>query len=569
MGKKIVIIGGVALGPKAANRCKRVDPSAEVTMIDENLYISYGGCGMPYYVSGEVQNLDALRSTSADVIRDPEFFKKMKGVATFNQTRALSIDRARKTVLVEDLNSHEKRELPYDKLVIATGARPRVPEVCGATLKGVLALTRLEEAREIRQACEAGKVSEAVIVGGGFIGLEAAVALADMWGVKVSIVEMMDQILPGAISPLLAAMAENDLRNGKVDVYTSEKVMRLEGDGDHVAKVVTDKRELPAQLVIFAAGFLPNNQLAKDAGLDLAPFGGIIADEHMRTSDPDIYTGGDCAAIKNIITGKYGYLPLGSMANRQGRVIGSNLAGLDVTFPGFVGAWAVKLFKLTFSGVGLTAARGVKEGFNALAVNVEQEDRPHFYPEREMVSLEMVVDRDTRRVLGLQGCCTNGDAVKARIDAVAGVLEYAKPTVDDISNLEVAYAPPVAAAMDIVNTVANVADNVLSGRFLAITALDHMELWRNRDKNNVYFVDMRPERASKKIEAAHPEWHALPLEDLAEKADTLPRDRQIAIICNSGLRGYEGLLWLRQHGFENVTNSMGGMQTVTKTGMKP
>lgn len=569
MGKKIVIIGAVALGPKAANRCKRVDPSAEVTMIDENLYISYGGCGMPYYVSGEVQNLDALRSTSADVIRDPEFFRKMKGVNVFNQTRALSIDRAKKTVLVEDLNSHEKRELPYDKMVIATGARPRVPEVCGATLKGVLALTRLEEAREIRQACEAGKVSEAVIVGGGFIGLEAAVALADMWGIKVSIVEMMDQVLPGAISPLLAAMAENDLRNGKVDVYTSEKVMRLEGDGDHVTKVVTDKRELPAQLVIFAAGFLPNNQLAKDAGLELAPFGGIIVDGHMRTSDPDIYAGGDCAAIKNIITGKYGYLPLGSMANRQGRVIGSNLAGQDVTFPGFVGAWAVKLFKLTFAGVGLTAARGAKEGFNAVAVNVEQEDRPHFYPEREMVSLEMVVDRDTRRVLGLQGCCVNGDAVKARIDAVAGVLEYAKPTVDDISNLEVAYAPPVAAAMDIVNTVANVADNVLSGRFLAITALDHMDLWRNRDKNNAYFVDMRPERASKKIEAVYPEWHAIPLEELAEKADTLPKDRQIAIICNSGLRGYEGLLWLRQHGFENVTNSMGGMQTVTKTGMKP
>lgn len=569
MGKKIVIIGAVALGPKAANRCKRVDPSAEVTMIDENLYISYGGCGMPYYVSGEVQNLDALRSTSADVIRDPEFFRKMKGVNVFNQTRALSIDRTKKTVLVEDLNSHEKRELPYDKMVIATGARPRVPEVCGATLKGVLALTRLEEAREIRQACEAGKVSEAVIVGGGFIGLEAAVALADMWGIKVSIVEMMDQVLPGAISPLLAAMAENDLRNGKVDVYTSEKVMRLEGDGDHVTKVVTDKRELPAQLVIFAAGFLPNNQLAKDAGLELAPFGGIIVDGHMRTSDPDIYAGGDCAAIKNIITGKYGYLPLGSMANRQGRVIGSNLAGQDVTFPGFVGAWAVKLFKLTFAGVGLTAARGAKEGFNAVAVNVEQEDRPHFYPEREMVSLEMVVDRDTRRVLGLQGCCVNGDAVKARIDAVAGVLEYAKPTVDDISNLEVAYAPPVAAAMDIVNTVANVADNVLSGRFLAITALDHMDLWRNRDKNNAYFVDMRPERASKKIEAVYPEWHAIPLEELAEKADTLPKDRQIAIICNSGLRGYEGLLWLRQHGFENVTNSMGGMQTVTKTGMKP
>lgn len=569
MPEKILIVGGVALGPKAANRCKRLAPDAEVTIIDENVYISYGGCGMPYYVSGEVQTLDALRSTNAGVVRDPAFFEKMKGVKVLTQTRALKIDRGAKKVLVEELASGNKREMAYDKLVIATGARPRVPEICGVTLKGILALTRLEAADYIRKECEGGRIKEAVIVGGGFIGLEAAVALADMWGVKVTVVEMLDQLLPGVLPSDLARMAEEDCRANGVTVLTSEQVERFEGEGDRVCKVVTNKREIPAQLVILAAGFLPNSRLAAEAGLEIAPFGAIMTDDHLRTSDPSIYAGGDCAAIKNIITGKPGYLPLGSMSNRQGRVIGSNLAGVDATFPGYVGTWAVKLFKYSFCGTGLPVQTARKNGFDAVGVLVEQLDRAHFYPEKKMMSLEIVVDKSNRRVLGMQGMCEDGDAVKARIDAVAGVLEYAHPTVDDISNLEVAYAPPFAAAMDIVNTVANAADNVLAGRYPAITGEEHMKLWQNRAENNIFFMDLRPAKASKKVEAKHPEWHAIPLEELQDRLDEIPRDQPVALICNSGVRAYEGLLILRNNGITNTTNSMGGMQAVTKMGIKP
>lgn len=571
MAEKIVIIGGVAVGPKAAVRCKRLAPENEVTVVDENLYISYGGCGIPYYVSGEVQNLDKLRSTNADVVRDPVFFREMKGVNVLNQTLALKIDRVKKTVLIEDLEKREKRELPYDKLVLATGARPRVPEICGVTLKGVLALTHLEAADAVRKACEGGKITDAVIIGGGFIGLEAAVALADMWGINVAVVEMMNSVLPGVLSPTMAKMAQYDLESHNVKVFTSEKALRFEadGDGDHVARVITEKRELPAQLVILAAGFLPNTQLAKDAGLELADFGGILVDEHMRTSDKSIYAGGDCVAVKNIITGKPFYLPLGSLANRQGRVIGTNLAGVEATFPGAVGTWAVKLFDLSFSGVGLTAPVACFNGYDAVGVCVEQLNRAHFYPEKKMMSLELVIDKTTRRVYGLQGACADGDAVKARIDAVAGVLEYAKPVIEDISNLEVAYAPPFAAAMDVVNTVANVADNLVSGRFSGIMGDEFMELWKNRKENGIFFIDMRPPKASKPIEAEFPEWHAIPLEEAEKRLEEIPRDRPIALICNSGMRAYEGLLRLKRHGITNVTNSMGGMQAVKKMGLKP
>lgn len=569
MPEKILIVGGVALGPKAASRCKRLMPDAEVTLVDENVYISYGGCGIPYYVSGEVQNLDDLRATPYHTIRDPEFFRAMKGVTVRNQTRALSIDRAAKTLLVKDVISGKEEKLPYDKLVLATGASPRVPPVEGKDLKNVLSLTRLEAADAIRTACQEGKINEAVIVGGGFIGLEAAVALADMWGVKVSVVEMIDQILPGVLSHSLARMAEHDCVSHKVDVYASEKVLKLEGKDGAVSKVVTDKRELPAQLVIFAAGFIPNGRLAKDAGLDVAPFGAVVVDEHMRTSDPAIYAGGDCVAIRNIITDKLGYLPLGSMANRQGRVIGTNLAGGDATFPGYVGTWAVKLFEMSFCGTGLTVERARKEGYDAIGVSVEQLDRAHFYPEKNMMSLELVVDKPTRRVLGIQGACSAGDALKARVDAVAGVLQYARPTVEDISNLEVSYAPPFASAMDVVNVVGNVADNVLAGRFKPVTGDQFMELWKNRDQNHIFFIDARPAKAGQAVQAQHPEWHSIPLEEIAARVNEVPKDRPVAIICNTGLRAYDSLLILARNGITDVVNSTGGMQAVGKMGLKP
>ena len=567
MAEKILVVGGVALGPKAACRCKRLMPDAEVVLVDENVFISYGGCGIPYYVSGEIQNLDDLRSTPYNTVRDPDFFRDMKGITVRTQTRALAIDRAAKTLLVKDVVTGKEEKLPYDKLVLATGASPRVPPIEGKDLKNVLSLTRLEAAGAIRSACQEGKVNEAVIVGGGFIGLEAAVALAEMWGVKVSVVEMMDQILPGVLSQPLSRMAANDCQTHKVDVFTSEKVLRLEGENGTVTKVVTDKREIPAQMVIFAAGFLPNGQLAKDAGLEVAPFGAVVVDEHMRTTDPSIYAGGDCVAIKNIITGKMGYLPLGSMANRQGRIIGTNLAGGNASFPGFVGSWAVKLFGLSFCGVGLTVERARKEGFDAMSVSVEQLDHAHFYPEKAMMSLELVVDKATSRVLGLQGACADPDSLKARIDAVAAALQYSKPTVEDISNLEIAYAPPFASAMDVVNVVANVADNALAGRFTPVTADQFMDLWHKRSENHVFFIDSRPAAAGKAMQEKHPDWHAIPLEEIAARINEVPKDRPVAIICNTGLRAYDGLLVLVRNGVTDVVNSTGGMQAVIKMGL--
>ncbi len=569
MAKNILVIGGVALGPKAACRCKRLMPDANVVMIDENELISYGGCGMPFYLSGEINNLDDLRATPYHRIRDKSYFEEIKGVDVRTQTRALKIDRHAKTVLVENTISKEQETLPYDELVIATGASARIPPVQGIELKNVFAVTRLEAVYDIRKSCEKGQIQQAVIIGGGFIGLECAVALAEMWGVEVSIVEMATSILPQSLSTNMAAMAEHDCRQNDVAIYTNEKLVRLEGEDGKVCRVVTDKRTLDAQVVIMATGFIPNGHLAKEAGLDISDFGGIIVNEFMQTSDPYIYAGGDCVAIKNLITNKLGYIPLGSMANKQGRVIGTNLSGEKARFTGFVGTWGVKLFNLTFCGTGLSVEQAKAQGFDALGIHVEQLDRAHFYPEKHMMGLELVIDRQNRRVLGLQGACEAGDALKARIDAVAAALQYGKPTLDDISNLEIAYTPPIASAMDVVNTVANVADNALAGRFMPINASDFETIWANREQNDTFFIDVRPAGAGKTIADKNAQWHTIPLEEIENRLHEIPKDRSLALICNTGLRAYDAILILKKHGYDNVSNSLGGMQATSKLGFKP
>lgn len=568
MAQHILVIGGVALGPKAASRYKRLMPDSRVTLIDENIFISYGGCGIPYYMSGEINNIDDLRSTNYHTVRDAAYFSSLKGVEVRTQTRALSIDRAAKTVLVEEVPSGKQERISYDQLVLATGASPRIPPVEGHQLDGVFAVTKLEAAQSIRKDCEAGKINQAVIVGAGFIGLECAVALADMWGVECSVVEMVDQALPGALSATLGGMVRHDLEAHKVTLYTGEQVLRLEGEGGRVARVVTSERTIEAQVVIFAAGFIPNSRLAKEAGLNTAAFGGVLVNDRMQTSDPSIYSGGDCVAMTNLITGKSGYLPLGSLANRQGRIIGTNLAGGDARLAGYVGTWAVKLFEMSFCGVGLTVEKARAEGYDAIGVCIEQLDRAHFYPDKFMMSLELVVERGTRRVLGAQGACAAGDSLKARIDAIAGVLQYSRPTLDDISNLEVCYSPPFASAMDVVNTVANVADNVLAGRFQPITAQEHMHNWHDREHNAIFFVDARPKAASQAVEASYPEWHSIPLEEIEARINEIPTDRQVALVCNTGLRAYESELILARHGITNVTNVMGGLQAAGKMGLK-
>ncbi|MBU1610394.1 MAG: FAD-dependent oxidoreductase [Proteobacteria bacterium] len=567
MPKNIVIIGAVALGPKAACRFKRLEPRSQVTMIDMDDRFSYGGCGIPYYVSGDVSEVKELCTTSFHMVRDVDFFDEVKGVKMVPSTKATRIDRTAKVVEVEDLKTGDRAKLPYDKLVISTGSQPRRLNVPGEDLQGVHYVANLQDAERIRALVTAGSVERAVIVGAGFIGLEMAEALADMWGVEVTVVELMDQILPGLVSPTLARMARGHMEEQGVTFRMGETVQRIEGDGT-VSKVITSGAEIEADLVILAAGVLPNDELARDAGLKVGERGGVLVDEYMRTSDPNIYAGGDCVIIKHLVSGAPFFLPLGSMANRQGRVIGDNLADLNRKFEGAVGSFCVKLFETSVAGTGLSLAAAKRAGLDAVSVLQIQLDRAHFYPTKELMTLEMVVERGTRRVLGLQGFAGTGDAMIGRVNAVAALLGRGV-TVEDISNLEVAYSPPFASAMDVLNSIANVADNVLAGRNTGITPEEFEALWSNRDSDEYYFLDCRERAdASQFVEKHGGDWHNIPQGKLAQRLDELPRDRQIVLICNTGARSYEAQVTLDDKGFENVLNLQGGMAGLRKSGVE-
>ncbi|MFW5730783.1 MAG: FAD-dependent oxidoreductase [Desulfonatronovibrionaceae bacterium] len=567
MSKKVIVIGAVALGPKAACRFKRLDPEASVTMIDEAGMISYGGCGIPYYVSGDVSDARDLQSTTFHMIRDARFFKEAKGVDVMTRTRALSIDRATKTVLVKNMETMEESSLHYDKLVLATGSRPRKIPLPGIDLENVFTVSGLEEAVLIREKISKGDVSRAVVVGAGFIGLEMAEALADLWGIETSVVEIAQQIMPGFVSSVVAGMAGKVMEDNGVRLLLGEKVLEMAGNG-RVERVITDKREMEADLVIMSVGVEPNSRLAREAGLAVSEGGAIIVDKYLRTSDPDIYSGGDCVEIENLVTGQPGYFPLGSMANRQGRVIGTNLAGGSDTFPGAVGSFVIKLFDHGVAGTGLSLESARKAGFEAMNAYVVQFDKSHFYPEKDLLLMELVFETPTGRVLGLQGMSTNGDSLKGRVDSVGVILPH-KPTTKDISNLELAYSPPFSSAMDALNNLGHTAENILMGRNQGIGPEEFVKLWEDRENRDVVVLDCRDlEDAQELLEKFPGKWFNVPNESLESNLSKVPQASTIILACNTGGRSYESQLKLRKQGVDNTLNISGGIGLLKKWGFE-
>ena len=556
---KICIVGAVALGPKAACRIRRLDPEAEITLIDREAIISYGGCGIPYFLSGDIPDSTALRSTIYHALRDEKFFDQTKRVTVRTQTDCLSIDRAARTIRVRDLVTGAEEDLPYDALVLGMGSRSLVPPVPGTDLPGVTTIGDLPHAEAVKDRIAKGLVESAVIVGAGAIGLEAAEAMTALWGVRTTVLEMRDQVLPGALSPDMAGMVASHMREQDVAVHTGCALEALEaGEDGNVAAAVTSAGRIPCQLVIFAAGVRPNGELAAAAGLAMGPRGGVLVDETMRTSDPDIFAGGDCAEIKNLITGDWMFLPLGSMANRQGRVIGTNAAGGDAHFPGAVGSFILKAFEMSAGKAGLTPEQARQAGFDPADALVSGTDWAHFYPGKKPLYLRLTADRTTRKVLGFEAVGFNGDAVKARVDAVAAAMCHGA-VVEDISNLEVAYAPPFASAMDVVNTAANVCENIIEGRAECMTPDQFVRTMEGAMDNDVRVLDVRSADFAEPFIARYGDrWQCIPQDQLPGRLDEVPSDEPLIVFCNTGTRSFECQVLLRQKGFGDTRNVQGG-----------
>ncbi len=570
MSRKIVIIGAVALGPKVACRAYRVDPSVQVTLIDQNRDISYGGCGIPFFVSGDISEIKALMSTSFHMVRDENFFKEAKGVRVLSQTRATAINRQDRKVHLQDLLTGREEECPYDTLVLATGSVPVKPNIPGMDLEGITTLSNPAEAQWIKNALSQGQVTHCVIIGAGPIGLEMAQAVSELWGVETTVLEIQDQILPGILDPDLARMISTELKSHEVNLLLEERLLRILGDDQgKVNKIITDKREIPADLVILASGVRPNTSLAEQAGLIIGLTGAISVNQFLQTSDPDIYAGGDCIELPHLITRQPVWYPSGSLANRQGRVIGTNAAGGRETFPGVTGSFAVKLFDLSAGRSGLTQAAAIEAGFDAWEALVIQADRAHFYPGQELMALKLVADRKTRRVLGLSGVAKNGDALLARLNAIAGALPY-QPTIEEVANLEIPYSPPFSGAMDILNAVANTLKNTLEGKNRPLPLNQFQELFDGRKENETLFVDVRgPRNAQPYVQKFSPHWINIPGETLTQGLRDLPKSKRLVLVCNSGVRSYEAQIVLDQEGIHNTLNLAGGLAAVKWAGLNP
>ena len=569
MSEKIVVIGGVAAGPKTACRVKRLMPDAEVVVIDQDSLVSYGGCGIPYYVSGDVSDEKELRSTSFHVVRDEAFFQEAKGVTMLTRTRALAIDRDSKTVEVEQLDTGESNKLPYDKLLLATGSIPNRLPIPGADLKGVYVVNNMHRAIAIKNDLAQGKVAKAVVIGGGAIGLEMAESLADLWGIETTVLEYMDQLLPRIVDPAFAAMLAKHLKDNNIAVYTGESATGLEGDDSgRVCRVTTPKRTIDADLVIMSVGVRPNSTLAREAGLLVAPQGGIVVNNRMQTSDPAIYAAGDCVEIINQVSGMKNNAPMGSLANRQGRVAADNIGGIPSQFEGWVGSFIMKAFDCCIGGTGLSYNTAKVLGYDAEVAITAQSDRAHFFPTQAVIMLQMVFDKTSRKVLGIQGFGPMNDSILARINAAAGLIAKGA-VIEDFSNLELAYAPPFSTAVDALNATANVADNLAAGRLRPISIEDFLD-WMDRPEGKPGWaaLDIRhPKEAAEFVKKFGSDlWQAIPYVNVRSRYKELPEDKMLIIVCDAGTRSSEVQLFLDSVGLKNTLVLGGGFNAIRRIG---
>ncbi len=545
---KVIVIGGVAAGPKAASRINRLCDNAEVTIIEKGEFLSYAGCGLPYYISGVVKTQDELRATPVGTVRDSVFFQKVKNVRVLNHTEATAIDKEVKKVTVRKEDGSIE-ELEYDELILATGAKPVVPPIPGINLKNIYGLKGIEDAEAIKATLAEKKALDAVIVGGGLIGVEVAEAFVEM-GCRVTIVEALPHILTILDDDMIVPVEKHFEAKG-VKVKTGVKVTEFKGD-DVVKTVVTDDGDIPADMVIMAVGVRPEVTLAKDAGLDIGETGAIKVSDLMKTSDDHIYAVGDCAEKKNLITEKACYVPLGSTANKEGRVAANAICGIEDKMPGVIGSAICKVFDFTVARTGLSEKEARDCGYDVITTLAPAPDKAHFMPTAKPLLLKLISDKKTGKLLGAQGTGM-GDAAK-RMDVAATAITSGM-TVDQLANLDLCYAPPYSPAMDNIHNAANILRNKISGHMEGITPREVKDMI---DKGiDFTFLDARSPGEVEQMSIDNT--INIPLGAVRGRLDELDKNKPVIAFCKISLRGYEAALILKKAGFKDVKVMDGGI----------
>lgn len=553
--KKIIVIGGSAAGPKAAARARRLDEDAEIIIIQKDPDLSMASCGYPYYVGGFFDDRNMLLSTPAGVTRDPKFYINAKGIIAKTETEVTAIDRKEKVVKCVDRRTGKGEELLYDKIIIATGATPKLPPVPGADLAGITTLQSMKDADYLRRIRDEQRIKKAVVIGGGLIGIETGEAL-ELAGMEITVIELLPQLLT-FLDWEMAKLVENHVKSKNANVIKKNGLAAFLGENGKLTGVkLQNGTELPCELAVVAIGVNPNTRLARESGIAIGVTGGILVNEYMQTSDPDVYAAGDCVEVTNLITGNKVHAPYGDLANLQGRVAGENaVLGNCVKFPGTIQTGICKVFEYAAGSTGLSEKFARQLGYNDIETVINASpDKPGFM-QGKMLITKLVVEKTSGKILGAQ-CVGPGDVSKQLAQwaiAIKGRL-----TVEDMVNADLPYAPPFSLAIDHAIATAHIMENKLKGRMKGITALEVKD--KIDKKENIFLLDTRGPDEYEQMRLGHGET-LIPIGALRKRLGELPEDKDTEIICfcKISLRGYEAARMLEGRGWRNVKVMEGGI----------
>lgn len=532
--RRIVIVGGVAGGASAAAKARREDENAEIHIFERGPYISFANCGLPYFIAGEIKDRSRL------IIMTPEKLWERSRVHAHVNHEVLSIERAARTVLVKGPDG-DTRRVPYDKLILSQGAKPIVPPIPGAELEHVFTLRDIPDMDRIVAFLNERNPRHAVVIGGGFIGLEMAEAFHHR-GLHVTIVERNPHILP-LLDPDMAMHLQNQIRRDNFDFKTGIEAVRFNKDSVEFS----NGSHLPADLILLSVGVKAEVELARAAGLEIGSTGGVKTNGRMESSDPNIYAVGDAAETMHALTGARARIALAGPANRQGRIAGANAAGARMIYPGALGTSVVRVLDLTAGFTGLNTAQAARAGFSFFTSLTRDFNHAHYYPDARPVLIKVIAEEGTGRLLGAQVLGENG--VDKRVDVLATAIA-ARMSVFDLENLDLAYSPPFGSANDPINTAGFVAGHIARGDIATVPA----ETWK---PNGELLLDVRDPDELMEFGSLKKAIN-LPLSQLRDRLGELPRNRPIITYCQKGQRGYLAACILRGRGFQNVANLRGG-----------
>jgi NADPH-dependent 2,4-dienoyl-CoA reductase/sulfur reductase-like enzyme/rhodanese-related sulfurtransferase len=532
--RRIIIVGGVAGGASAAAKARRVDETAEIHVFERGPYISFANCGLPYFIAGEIDDREKL------LVMTPKKFWDRSRIHAHVNHEVLSINRANKTIRVKGPKG-EERDVSYDKLILSQGAKPIVPRIAGVELPNVFTLRDIPDMDRIAAFVNERRPRHAVVIGGGFIGLEMAEAFHHR-GIHVTIVERNPHILP-LLDHDLAMHLQNQLRRDDFDFKTSAEAVRFTSEGVEFA----DGSKSPADLILLSVGIKAEVELARVAGLEIGATGGVKTNGRMESSDPDIYAVGDAAETMHALTGARARIALAGPANRQGRIAGANAAGARMIYPGALGTSIVRVLHMTAGFTGLNSEQATKAGFSFFTSLTRDNSHAHYYPGAKPILIKVIAEEGTGRLLGAQVLGERG--VDKRVDIFATAIT-GKMSVFELENLDLAYSPPFGSANDPVNVAGFVAGHIARGDIATVAP----ETWR---PNGDFLLDVRDEDEvadfGKLRNAVN-----IPLSQLRNRLDQLPRDRRIITYCQKGQRGYLAACALHGSGFDKVANLRGG-----------